>query len=174
MITINPYVEIDGVRTFFDSVIKGLYARIRAEGKEHIFSDGIITDEDTFLHAMKHLNNHLWIVKYKGEACGIIWINNIEHRTARGHFCMFNNVYGKGAEIGREAIKQVLNIRDANGEQIINTIIGITPASNKLAVRGVKRSGAKIIAVLKKAVKLHDGNMDDGVLSIFTLEVLNG
>ena len=125
------YTAVDGIPTFADSFIRGLFERMAKEDLvERVFYDGTITTSDAFLQMMKGMNS-LFVIEFKGEIAGMCWLNNFGPRRAEFHFCFFSNLRGMDAvSVGREVVCDLLYMEDSAGNPIFDLLFGMTAEDN--------------------------------------------
>jgi len=129
-----PYVEIDGIRTIKDSEIKNLFVRTQQDGLvETVFYDGFIRTADDFLLLMKHNFTFLWVLKDCEQTVGYMWLDRVEGKAARQHYCTFKEYWGKAVEIGKFVLDKVMALQNDDGF-VFEVLIGIVPEWNKKAV----------------------------------------
>ena len=161
-----PYTAIDGIPTFTDSFIRGLFERMDGEGlAERVFYDGAVTNPDAFLAMMKHGMNRLFVVEFGGEIAGFCWLNNFTLRTAEFHFCFFDILRGKDAVgVGRDVVCDLLYMEDSAGNPIFDLLFGMTEVANKPAEFWCRKMGFEYLGIipsvlwnanLKKSVPAH-------------------
>lgn len=168
-IKIIPYCEVDGIRTYKDSEILGLYDKIKESGRAGVvFYDGGIKDREGFLSYMKHGDNSVYIVEEDGEIIGLSWLNMFRHKTAYLHFC-FTCEWGKAVEAAKIGLAALITMRDAGGRYLFDMFMGAPPLFNKHAIAFVKACGGKSLGVLPNAVWIADRNKsEDAELIYFT------
>lgn len=151
-ISLIPYIEIDGIRSFNDTFIKGLYARMVSDNlASKIFIDGSVRDETDFLNMYKYGGNNLFVIMENKEPVGITWLNGCRKNTAAAHFCLFKSVWGKGSvDIGKYVINKLLNLRDINGDYYHDVITGVIPEPRTFAIAWIQKIGMKIIGTIPK------------------------
>lgn len=154
MTRLLAYTAIDGIPTFPDSFVRGLFERMQEEDTVHdVFCDGSVTTAEEFLRMMKFGSNQLFVIEFNGKMGGFCWLNGFEHRRAWFHFCFFNALRGKDAvEAGREVIRELLNMESAAGSPMFDLLTGLTPETNTAALRWVRRLGGQILGTLPEAV----------------------
>lgn len=141
-----PYTYYDGIPTFRDSEIMNLYCRIIADGTGYMFADGQISDQESFLIAMK--KSICGIVKDGESTAGVGWLNRIEDKKASFHFVVFKEYWGnQSVDVGRALCQFMLSIKNGD-EYMFDMIWGMVPTSNRLAVKYLKRCGAVTIGEL--------------------------
>jgi len=143
MVKIIPYVEVDGVPTFKNSDIIGIYDRMVEEGTaDRTFYDGSIRSGEQFLAAMKGPNNFLIVIYWNDELSAVMWANRFQCKWAQNHFCCFRNVWGNHKvihEMGRVSCLWLLdNLK-------LDCLFSMIPESNKPAIASVLGAGATIV-----------------------------
>ena len=96
-------------------------------------------------------------------------LENFQGQCAMVHFSMHPSQRGKAVQVAKEAAEQLFLLKRSTDPDVpyVSSLIGLTPVSNKLAVRFIKAVGYKPIAVLKKAYWLSYKNaFDDGLMTI--------
>jgi hypothetical protein len=170
MISIVPYVEMDGIRTFTDTEIMGFWDQMVADGTAvTTFLDGSVTNRREFLAFMKNSLTILYIVARDGEPGALVWFNSLEARVARIHFCVFQSAWGTAVDPGRWVLDQLITMKGSNGDYLFDTFIGYTAAANRLAVRYSRKLGMKTVGVIPNLVwNQAAGKSEDGVVTYFT------
>jgi hypothetical protein len=140
-IHIMPYTSSDGVPTYRDSEIREFYNQVIEEGwGDIVFFDGSIQGQNHFLQKMKpnqwgESQNMLHIVYYKGIPAAMVWLNRFEKTHCYVHWLFFKAGRRVTKEIGIAVLEFLFN----NYE--VETLMGITPSFNKLALRFLKSIG---------------------------------
>ena len=149
-----PYTALDGIPTFTDSFIRGLFERMSEEKLvERVFYDGTVTTSDQFLQMMKHGINRLFVIEFKEEIAGLCWLNNFSTRRAEFHFCFFSNLRGLDAvTVGRDVVCDLLYMEDAAGNPVFDLLFGMTEVDNKPARFWCKGMEFGYMGVLPSAV----------------------
>jgi len=145
-IELIPYQLVDGIPTFRDSDIRGLFDRMVSDGSADLccrYGENI-DDAKTFLRAMKR--SLLFVVYVDGEISGCIWLNGFEARWARCHWVLFSNQWGRDSEvIGRQVLQDIMNMKSEDGQYRWDVLIGFTPSANVRAVNYCRKSGGIIL-----------------------------
>lgn len=107
-------------------------------------------------------------------ACGEFMLNNFQGKAAQMHFSIGKAYHGKDTfQISVDTLNVVAKYVNSDGTSYLNTLIGATPASNKLAIRHLKRTGWEVKAQLQDAFFIADQDRyEDAVLSQFNLKEL--
>lgn len=161
-----PYTALDGIPTFTDSFIRGLFERMSQEGLvERVFYDGTITTPDAFLQMMKFNQISLFVIEFRGEIAGCCWLNNFASRRGEFHFCFFDNLRGQDAVgVGRDVVCDLLYMEDSAGNPIFDLLFGMTEVANKPAEFWCRKMGFEYLGIipsvlwnanLKKSVPAH-------------------
>lgn len=169
---IVPYMYIDGVPTFKNSDIMKLFDRMKSDGTLSItFFDGVIRTRKQFLSYMRQLGIYLYVCYIKGDVnpMGFVWLSDFGHKTAHGHFCIFREYWHDAYHIGHEILVTLITMKDREGNYVLDAIYGITPTSNKPAIRAITNAGMKIVGTLPyRAWNDSKGKSEDAILSYFT------
>ena len=149
---IIPYRANDGIPTFTDSFIKGLYRRAADEGlADLVFYDGFCRSEEDFLNMMKFGHNSLFVVALEDGIAGVVWLNNFEARSAQFHFCFFNSLRGKNAlREGKDIVCELLYME--NNGPVFDLLTGVVPVANVSANRWCRMIGFGVLGVLPNGV----------------------
>jgi hypothetical protein len=173
---ITPYIEIDGIRTFPDSFIKGVYSRMVDEGSAPIvFSDGVITSSDAFMVYMKY-RSYLFAIESDTDLAAVLWVDKILDKTCYAHFCGFNGSLGKGSvDIGRFAMNHVFGVKDDFDKPCFETVLGLIPSWNVIGVKWLKKVGLVEVGKIPNALWSEVENRSvEGTLLHITKEILGG
>lgn len=146
MIKIRPYAVIDGVPNMRDSDLGALYEKMVSDGTAStVFYSGDVKSAQEFIALMKR---SILIVAYDDSGpVGIGWLNCIENRTARAHFCIFSQAWGNSVEIGKQIVEYAINLKSDSGF-LFDMFIGNTPAAYVSAIAWAQKCGAKHLGVL--------------------------
>ncbi|MDA3807663.1 MAG: hypothetical protein PF440_07105, partial [Thiomicrorhabdus sp.] len=81
-ILLYPYTEVDGIRTYSDSVIEKLFLRTEEDSLvKTVFYDGTVKTKEQFLAAMKYGECLFYIVYIDTKIVGYAWLNRFENHT---------------------------------------------------------------------------------------------
>ena len=158
MITLVPYVEMNGVRTVSDEIIKDVFQQMKIEKTlETVFYSGEVKNEQDLLAILKNRNNLHVFVLVDGVVGGFAWINGLKSNYAYAHFCFFKKTWGEHTqEIGKKLIEYWFSIPDKNGEPLFDVLIGIVPAFNKSAINFIQKLGLITIGEIPKMIKKNE------------------
>lgn len=152
-IDLLQYAARDGILSFPDSFIRGLYLQM-VKDKTHktVFFDGCVQDEHQFLQMMKFGHNSLFVVKVDDHISGIVWLNNFEARFAWFHFCFFSNVWGEDTtKIGKYCVLELLHMENGDG-YLFDMLCGLVPESNAKAINWCHKMNFEILGRLPCSV----------------------
>jgi len=140
METIVPYIEKDGIPNMPDSFLASCYNTLESDGISKIaFYDGSVRCANDFVKMFKRKDQLLFVVFRDDKPIMIAWLNTFEGKRAQGHFAMFKcGLCKETTRIGKMVLDYILNIKGENGF-VFDVVYGITPTSNKLACRAVKK-----------------------------------
>ena len=141
-----------------------------------LFYDGSIQTWPQFLECMTRQGGCPFVIIRKANPVMFAWVNDTEGQSMRMHFTMFRDSWGEkrhAAAIARHLLEFVLTRKDEQGF-LIDTIVGVTPTSNRLACRFVQRVGLTKLGVIPHAISLYyeDGRTDDAMVTYATRETL--
>ena len=165
-IVLLPYTTLNGIPTFTDSFIRGLFDQMAKDNTvKSVFFDGSIQDENQFLDMMKFGHNALWVVNVNDKISGFVWLNNFEEKRASFHFCFFQNIWGKDTvEIGKKCMLTLLELK--TGDQYnFDLITGLVPGRNEKAIKLCKKMNFSILGRLPcSAWNAEEQQSEDGII----------
>ena len=172
--TILPYTEVDGIRTVSDSDIKLLFERTQADGLDAIvFYEGTVTTPEQFLSMARSDQCLFYILLEGADTVGYMWLNRFENHTARQHFCIFKEHWGRSIDIGRFTLKKLMHIPDETrvGGYLFDLLTGFVPAWNKRAINFAVKCGGETHGVIPNAIWNHQAQKsEDAVFIYYTRE----
>lgn len=172
-VKIVPYCHVDGVPTYKDSEVRKFFARIVRDGlKDIIFHAGDVTTENQFLARMKASTTSMYVVYADDIEAGLIWLTHFEGKSCRVHFTSFSEVWGMDTvSIGRDAIRQVLYMRDASGDYVFDVLLGLIPAQNIRAVKWLAKVGLVQACMIPNALWNGDESIPGTLLYLTRKEL---
>lgn len=143
-----PYVEWDGVRTFPDKYMKGLYEQCVDEGHaETVFYEGTVRNADDFIVALKE--SVCWVVARGNVAVAVVWLNRHEGHFARMHWVVFADCPRRELfELGRFTSRSILSRKNKSGQFLFDMLLGYVPVRNTVAIKYVLKCGGSLIGEL--------------------------
>ena len=162
-----PYTAVDGIPTFADSFVRGLFERMRDEDLvDRVFYDGAVTTPEAFLQMMKQGMNRMFVIDLDGQVAGLCWLNNFGARRAEFHFCFFYNLRGQDAvDVGKQVVTELLYMEDGAGNPIFDVLFGMTEVDNKPARAWCENMGFEYMGVIPSF--LYNAGLQKSVPSDF-------
>jgi len=144
-----------------------------------LFYDGHIHLFDEFYDYMRSPSVMPFVILKDAEIIGLWWLNMFKvidgERTARIHFTAFRNSIGtrrNAPSFGRKSIRYALSLRDKEG-YLVDRILGLTPATYKLALRYNEKAGMQQYGIAENACNLvYENRVVDGILTYATRETM--
>lgn len=139
-----------------------------------LFYDGAVKDFAAFMKEMARPGCLPFAVYADGKLAMFSWLNHIQGKTARAHFVVFRQFWGKERRIslGKFLYDYLLSAKDGHG-YLFDCLYGITPATYKLAIKAVLASGWAQCGVIPAICWLDDRQeWVAGVVSCATREIL--
>lgn len=139
-----------------------------------LFYDGSVACAAEFRKELLRPGCLPFAVFQNGDLAALSWLNGINGRMARTHFVIFRDFWGRQNHIGigKHLYRYILGCRDGGGH-LFDCLCGVTPHTNRLAIRAALACGWRKIGALPRACFLTDrGESVDGVLTCATREIL--
>ncbi|WP_320008453.1 hypothetical protein [Maridesulfovibrio sp.] len=168
-----PYMEWDGVRTYPDRYMAGLYQQCVDEGHaEIVFYEGTVRNAAEFVAALK--KSVCWVVLKDDVAVALVWLNRQEGRFARMHWVVFNTCPRKHIfEMGLFVNNCILHMKDKDGNYVYDMLLGLIPVRNKVAIKFVEKCGGKICGEVPNGAWIaREGKSENVALISLTRELL--
>ena len=167
-LNIIPMYEENGSPNFSDILLAQLFRRIvREDTLDKIFYDGSIRNTNDFIQFFRNSEHEIYFVEYKGKEVGFFWLNSFKHKSAFINYCFYKEFWGdKALKISRLTIEFIFQRKDQHDEHLVDVLLGLTPASNKLAIKFLLKNGMTTIGKIPGL--LYDastGAIVDGILS---------
>ncbi len=107
-----------------------------------------------------------------GEHVGFFWLSPFIQKSAFISSCFYKAYWGKESlKIGQVCIDYILHDQNAYGKYLVDVLLGLTPANNRLALRFSKKNDMTIIGKIPGLKTYCRNNKTiDGVLSYKTRE----
>lgn len=141
---------------------------VEQELLQYAFYDGSAKDENTFLNTIINPAT-LFAFIYEDPTkfpIGHAFFNSMVGYCATGHFCIFREFHKYSVEIGHDCLDTIFKVKREDGTPLITNIMGITPISNKAALKYIVKLGFEQLCILDRACDMYyKGTFEDGVLS---------
>ena len=132
-------------------------------------------DGEGFVKWMRRDDVHPWGILYRGIPVALCLLTNREGKKAEVHFCLLpvgSRRYSKSLSLARAiglyALSNVLWEENESGKYVIDTLIGVTPASNRTAIKYAGSVGGKFVARVPDLCWYYDTNENvDGIMTVF-------
>lgn len=155
---LSDYTVVDYWQTLLE---KGLLAQ-----RLYDTVDPKLSDVEEMLASPDNLCYIMWDAKER-KVCADTMINNIRGLVAQVHFSMHPDYFGKETvRIAKEGVEQHFLTKIRPTGEYIQTLFGITPVRNRMAVRFIQKVGFKPICQFEKVCYMADLNQhEDGLLT---------
>lgn len=169
-VTIAEYTVQPGGKQYNipDKHLAGIYRRIVKEKTVNkIFFDRKINNTDDFINYFKNNNVELFIVSYYGQESGFFWLKEFFPCASFITYCLYKSFWGEHTlKISQSCIDFTFNRKDEYGDYRTNILLGLTPASNKLAIKFLSKNGMKIAGNIPNLISAGQNEKPiDGILS---------
>jgi len=167
-LSIMSFYDKDGTPNFSDNSLAQVFRRIvREESVTKIFYDGSVRNSADFIRFVRNRENEIFFVAYDGREAGFFWLNRFRRKSAFISYCLYKDFWGDEALlISRECIEFIFDRKDGHGEHLIDVLLGLTPANNKLAVKFLLKNGMTVSG--KVPGLLYDASTEATVDGIFS------
>ena len=144
---------------FSDEMLAWLFKQMEDDGTAKIvFLEGKITNAAAWVQMVKGPGVNLFVPFFDAEPAGVCWLERFQERWAQFNFCVFKPFWGKKSKaLGKKTLHKILSMKDKRG-YLLDMLVGITPARNKLALRYAKACGWKETGSLPLGV--YNGKTD--------------
>jgi hypothetical protein len=166
-IDLLPYVNQVGEYNMPDSFLAQAYRRTVIEKSIHkVFYDGSIQSSKEFIDYFKQERIELFFVYYRDEEVGFFWLSPFVKKSAFITYCIYKNFLRQSLLISQACIRGIFALEDEHGDKRLDTLLGITPADNKLALRFLTKIGMTVVGKIPGLIcdaGIEKG--DDAILS---------
>lgn len=141
MITVIPYIEIDGCRTIPDQKMLAIYETMKAEGnlRRVFYHYGNMSAYD-FLAFCKNTRNYVF-VGWDGDVPILIsWINEVVGKRGTINFCSMGKYTRRKIEAARETLRLVLGLFDV--------VVGLIPDTYEDVKKFTRKLGFTDLGVI--------------------------
>lgn len=165
---IISFNEKDDKQRYSDKYLAQVFRRIvREETIYKVFYDGSVRNTNDFINFFRGKEKDLFFAEYNGKEVGFFWLKPFMNNSAFISYCFYKDFWGdKAMQISKECIEYLLNHKDEHGQYTLDILMGLTPASNKLAIQFLLKNGMSIMGRIPNM--LYDVNEDAMVDGIFS------
>jgi hypothetical protein len=158
----------DGSLNVPDEILAAIWENMQAQGKDKIvFYNGHIKTLFDWISFVHDPSNHFVLVMDTEEEaiCGVTWINCLEDRAAKLHFCIIGP-YKRG--MGEAAMQVYDSYKWTDGTPLLQLLIGLTPECYESALKLVKMMGFKVVGTIPDACYLaYEDRRVGGVVTYY-------
>ena len=161
-------LHINNGSNISDEILGQVFRRIvREESAYKLFYDGSVRNTTDFIRFMRNGENEIFFVRYKGKEAGFFWLNSFRQKSFFINYCFYKEFLGDAAlTISSACIDFIFSRKDAYGAPLVEVLLGLTPANNKLAIKFLLKNGMTILG--KVPGFLYDAIEDITVDGIFS------
>jgi hypothetical protein len=167
-IEVSPMYEENGRSNLSKEVLGQVFRRIvREESVYKIFYDGSVRNTRDFRKFMRNPDNEIFLVSFNGKEAGFFWLNHFRQKSFFINYCLYREFWGETAlTISTICIGHIFKRTNSDGEFLVDVLLGLTPANNKLAVNFLLKNDMTILG--KVPGFLYDSIEDETVDGIFS------
>ncbi len=171
-LTITPYNRVEkGKVNFSDTYLKQVFLKIAVEGTLHkIYFDTKINNNIEFIAFIKQKQHSVFFVKAGEKEVGFFWLASFNQRSAFINYCFFKKFWGRDSlKISIFCIDYILEKKKANGDYMLDVLLGLTPINNRLAINFLIKNGMQVLGKIPGiCTDYHQNKVVDGLLSYKT------
>lgn len=167
-IAITKYCPEGDGYNISDRHLAQIYRRVVREKTIHkTFFDTRVENTKDFLSYFKAENLDFYLVSYNGQESGFFWLKKFLPRASFITYCFYRSFWGEHTlEISKACIDYIFGRKNEHDDPEIDILMGLTPASNKLALKFLAKNGMKIVGNIPNLIwDDQKGKLVDGVLS---------
>ncbi|PLX71822.1 MAG: hypothetical protein C0602_00175 [Denitrovibrio sp.] len=153
-----------------ERVLVETYERMIADRSlDAFFFNGTGRTYEEFYKMLNDINNIVYFGFIDHKLSGMCWLNSFRQKSAYLHPVVFSDAWGKNSvELGKRSLKTIFELKNKNGEYILELLQGLAPSDNKLAVKYLQKCGMNILGELPNAFVKHDGSVVSVILGYCT------
>jgi len=153
------YTIVDGKATLSNEQL----ARIFLQAKRERLVPLVFYNMDPDMSPEQFINFYalsgprlLWLIVHGNRVAGWIWIDDLQNRTARSHFCLFRWVSAAKLteRIGRDTFRAIFQVKFKNDVQI-QVLRAEMPGFNRPSLWFLEKVGFKTIGEIPDAALRH-------------------
>ena len=165
---IIPFFREGNTYNYSDLYLGQVFRTIVMERTAHrVFYDGSVKNTAEFIDFLKRENLSVFFVVFKDEDVGFFWLRTFVQKSSFINYCFYKSFWGnESLKISQSCIDYVFHQKDSYGEHLVDVLLGITPANNKLAISFLQKNSMVVIGKIPKLITDYRYNkIVDGVLS---------
>ncbi len=171
-IEIIPLNEMNGQSNFSDKILGQIFRRIvREESLNKLFYDGSIRNTRDFRKFMRSPDNEIFFVTINGKEAGFFWLSHFRQRSFFINYCVYREFWGEALMISNACIDHIFKRKNSDGDFIVDVLLGLTPANNRLAVNFLLKNDMTILGRVPGF--LFDSSTGETVDGIFSYRQRN-
>lgn len=140
-------------------LLKAYWARLTEDKLVHrAYPAGDVASEIQFLESVFDPSNAFFLILdtqpvhpvegYTFQMVGHIMLTGFQGLAAQVHFSAVRDLHGMTIPCGKEMMRQLFSLTRTNRVPYVKTLVGLTPQSNKLALKLIKSMGFRFQTVL--------------------------
>jgi len=164
-----------------DRQLASLWEMLRASGRDRDVMFGLPPmDGPAFVQWLRSKNLPMWLITFRGEPCGLFFIEDHQGKTAKVHFCTYPMETKRTGQtpvgripatlgFGLYFVGSALWERNVSGGFILDTLIGIIPSCKPTAIKAAVKVGSRVRAEIPGMCWCYDtGENVPGVVLTMT------
>lgn len=150
--------------------LEALWFRLVDDGLlRHVFHDGSVTDAEGFIAFAGETGRAFYAVYADGDPAALFWLDGRAGRSARIHFAVLRGFFGSPARIiGFYVTDWLMSVTGSDGLPLLDVLVGVTPKTNRAAVRFIRDLGFTVLGEIPHASPLMAGRATGAVVSYIT------
>lgn len=135
------------------------WRRLEEHGLHKVrFHSGEVETVDSFIDVVLDPKSVFFIVydDETGAIYGECTLNNFMGKTAHVHFSTLPEFYRSVVQIGHETLNQIFELKGTDDTPWISALIGVTPETNRLAVKFIQKMKFKHVLTIPDMCKVGD------------------
>lgn len=144
----------------------------RDKNVSRVFHDGYVTGPVSFVDFVSREDVHFYGIYFNDQPMAMAWLCGSLGNTMMTHFSGLFSCFRKHTvNCGLKFCRTMLNAKKADGSPYVDVLSGLTPETNRLALRFIKRLGFHPIGTIPGLFTI-EGEKVGGVVSYLTKETV--
>lgn len=148
-----PYVKLDGEWSIGDLIMHEVWNKMRRDRTlRTVFRDGEADTLERFMRVAQAPDNVVSVIFSREDATepptadivAIVWLNRFGPNYALVNHCFFKEYWGETQEVANIVLEYWFAMKHG-GKTIFDTLVGQTPADNRLGIAFARRLGFTIL-----------------------------